>query len=31
LLPGGVATFHTAIPQPNAAAVKAVVGWAAPE
>jgi predicted Zn finger-like uncharacterized protein len=31
LLPGGVATFHTAIPQPSAAAVRAVVGFATPE
>jgi predicted Zn finger-like uncharacterized protein len=31
LLPGAVATFHTAIPQPSAAAIKAVINFAAPE
>jgi predicted Zn finger-like uncharacterized protein len=31
LPPGGVATFHTAISQPSAAAAKAVVGFAASE
>jgi predicted Zn finger-like uncharacterized protein len=31
LLPGGVASFHTAIPQPSPTATKAVVGFAVPE